>query len=78
MAFAGRAVLEGPDHEDRDDDPQHEGSAVADEHLRALAVDVVQEEGDKRAPTETAARVAIEVSPARWKSHPNMTQAMMQ
>lgn len=42
------AVRQGPHDEDRDDDSHDQRAAVADEHLRALAEQVMEEEGDER------------------------------
>ena len=42
------AVRQRPHHEDRDDDSHDQRAAVADEHLRGLAEQVMEEEGDER------------------------------
>lgn len=46
--LAQRTVLQNPHHEDRHDDSHDQRSAVTDEHLRGLAEQVVEEEGDER------------------------------
>lgn len=46
--LAQRTVLQNPHHEDRHDDSHDQRSAVADEHLRTLAKDVVKEERNQR------------------------------
>lgn len=46
--LAHRAVAQNPDHEDRQDDTHDQRPAVADEHLRTLPEDVVEEERDQR------------------------------
>lgn len=46
--LAQRTVLQNPHHEDRHDDSHDQRSAVADEHLRTLAEDVVEEERNQR------------------------------
>lgn len=46
--LAHRAVAQDPDHENRHDDTHDQRPAIADEHLRVLSEDVVEEERNQR------------------------------